>query len=164
MINRISGLIVAAALLASPAAAEGSDSLLTIPGLADFATEAWKGKRIVGIVDFEGKIAGGGFLPMRTYHTGAGVDVAHVGIGGIIKQGESFRPRFMVDVNSSAILHRFEGGWGWYDRHTRRLKTPDVWIGPNIMLPMPGDRTTWKDFGSLRTWLPYIGASISLGI
>lgn len=164
MSNRISGLILAA-LLALPVAtqAQGTDTLLSIPGLGEFAAEAWKNKRLVGIVDFKGQLAGGGFLPFRTFHTLAGVDTGHVGLGGIIKEGEHFRPRFMVDVNASVLLNRAETGWGWYDKHTKRLKMPDVWIGPNVVLPMPGDKTTWKDFANLQTILPYLGASVSFG-
>ena len=149
-------------LIASSVMAQESP-LLSIPGMTQAVATYAKSMKAVGIVDLDGQLSAGGFLPIRTVHDSAGINYFAAGIGGIVKEREHFNARVMGLFDLSAITRRIENGWPWWSSHVEKLTLPDFWLGPNLILPMPGDSVTWRDFGNVRTWTGYLGASVAIG-
>lgn len=168
MINTILLLAVLAmpakAQTASPSEPVLSDTVLAVPGMADFLRTLWNNKRAVYLVDANGISSVGAYVAVRSWHDPNAVTYQTAGLAAVIKQGEHLRPRLVTMTDISAVVRRAEVGWRWYDQHTTRLKLPDFWGGPYLSLPLPGDPVRFSSFSKIRSWLPYLGASISIGI
>ena len=134
-----------------------TQSLLSVPGMAQAAADFVKSMKAVGLLDLKGNLGGGTMLPLRQLHDAEGINYAAAGIGGLIKQQEHFRPRFVFLCDSSAIIRRLERQNVWYSNHVSSIKLPDFWLGPNIQIPFPGDNFQWKD------WRRYLGGAVSIG-
>lgn len=130
--------------------------VLDIPGLATLVAEKAKEARACAVVDLNGKFAGGAYLPVWTFHKADDpkTQYVNVGIGGVIRQGESFRPFVPVAANLPALSAKL---WDsdWARRHLTRTKFPPIWVGPQVRVPLPGERVGWGDW---REWLGFIAA------
>ena len=145
--------ILALCLMVAPAV--HAESLLSVPGLASVIAEGISKSKAVGLVDLNGQVSGGAFLPIRTLHDALGISYLELGMGGAIKQTEHLKPLFIADFDLSAIFRRLEGRSAWYESHVNKLKLPDFWIGPAIRIPLiPRDTWTWKNS---------VGGSLSVG-
>jgi hypothetical protein len=162
-------LAFVAFLVLAPIAARAQDApvngpLLGLPGVGDVLKNAWQSKKAVGIIAQGEKPSIGFLVPIRTWHTVSGSSFALAGVGGTMANAEGFRPRLMIQTDASYLLHRVEDSSTYYAARTSRLTLPDIWWGPNFEIPLPADRVSWRDFKRARTWLHYIGLSVSLGI
>lgn len=131
-----------------------ADSLFSIPGLASAAADAAKSSKAIGLVDLNGHVSGGAFVPLRTLHDGSGINYMEVGIGGAIKQEEHFKPLGIVNFDLSAIFRKVENYSSWYGNHVAKKTLLDFWAGPYIATPLPGYLWTWKSA---------VGGSVSMG-
>jgi hypothetical protein len=131
--------------------------LLSIPGLASAAADAIKESKAVGFVDFHGAYGAGAMLPIRQLHDSSGVNYYAIGPGGLIKQDGHFRPRIIQLLDLSAIVRRLENKSDWYKAHVSKITLPDVWVGPQILIPFPGDNFQWKNARD------YAGGAVSIG-
>lgn len=131
-------------------------SLLSVPGLADAVAEGAKNSHAIGIVDLDGKLSAGAFLPIRMLHDSAGVNYLAIGPGGVIKQGENMKGGIVTHLDITAITRKLEGRSAWYQAHVSTIKLPSFWLGPSILPPL-NSSFTW------RKWKSWIGMSISVG-
>ena len=133
--------------------------MLDIPNLATLVAEKAKESKACGIVGLDGKVAGGAYLPVWTLHKRdtTAVEYAQVGVGGSIRQGDSFRPLFTLSANLPALSAKL---WDsdWARRHLTRTKFPAVWLGPQVRVPVPGERVAWGD------WREWVGFIVSIGL
>jgi len=166
MVNKMMRMAVmmGCTLMAALTAPARATDLLSIPGLASLAAEKAKEGKACGLVNFEGEVAAGAYLPVWTFHgkyesgqDGKPVrdpmrDYLEFGLGGAIKQGENMRPLLTIDANLPALSGRL---WSseWSRAHLRRTVFPPMWFGPQVKMPLPGDRFRWDDW---RDWLGFI--------
>lgn len=140
-------------VLVSVSTARAQD-LLSVPGLTEAVATYAKQAKAVGLVDFNGTLGTGGFLPLRTFHDTANINYVEAGIGGNIKQGEHVKPLGIIDLDISSIWRRAEN-FQWYNTHVTKVVLPDVWIGPYLD---PVSFTTWKN------WKQCLGATVTVGL
>lgn len=140
-------------------AGQASAGLLDIPNLATLVAEKAKESRACGVVSFDGKVAGGAYLPVWVLHQKDEPKVQYLaaGIGGAIKQGEAFRPLITLGANLPALSARL---WAsdWANRHLTRTKFPPLWFGPHLRVPLPGERVGLQD------WREWVGLIVSVGL
>jgi hypothetical protein len=134
-----------------------TSDLITIPGITDAVASALKQTKAVGLVDLNGNVGGGAYLPIRTLHDSSNVNYASVGIAGLTKQTDHWRALGTVLFDITSSFHRIEGLSSWYSSHVSKAALPDVWLGPDIQVPMPGDKVQFKDIRSL------LGFTLAIG-
>ena len=153
---RAIALVVLLAGLTSKASAGG---LLDIGGLAELVAQKAKESKAASLVSLEGKVSGGVYLPIWTYHSpldGKETDFYEMGIGGDIARKENARPLLTMTANAPALSGRFWSS-AWAKTHVRRSVFPPIWFGPQFRIPVPSDKFQWRD------WKEYVGAIVSIG-
>ena len=140
-------------MLAVMPGSAGAVSLLDLSGLTDLVAEKAKEAKAASFVTMDQKIAAGAYLPVWTLHNGT-TNYADIGIGGAIKQGESFTPRIPFSINLTAVS-AWVWGSPWARAHVARTTMPPVWIGPFVNVPLPGQKWTWRES---------VGGFVSIGI
>mgnify|MGYP001589205731 CR=1 FL=1 len=127
-------------LLASPASA----GLLDINGLADLAAEKAKETRAATLIDITGTFSGAIYLPIWTFHTtgtadAPGVNLISLGAGGALREGGNKQALLTLTFNGPGLSGRL---WNsdWARAHLTRTKLPELWIGPYLKAPTPGQK------------------------
>lgn len=135
----------------NPVAPSGSMTLGGVPQLiANKLLEA----KPCGLVDFDGHIGGGAYVPTWTFHDMNGTSYVEVGdIGYRSIQGSKPSILLMpaaVDITSiSGRMWNFQ----WANNHVTRSKYPDMFLGPTALLPLDGVQIRQLKLKNYKDWL-----------
>jgi hypothetical protein len=151
-------------LLAQTANIGQTSGLLSLPGAGQFVANIAAQVKAVGLVDLQGDIGGGFYLPVRTLtstqssvSTTPPVNYISFGVSGVTSTNVSWRPKFTILFNATTLLNRAEQNWPWYNKHVTKANLPNLWIGPDMQGPFPGDDFQWKNYKQ------YLGGIIGIG-
>lgn len=141
----LKSLFVVAFLTLPVVAQEAPQRPLDVGGITELVAEKLKEARLATSVDLNGTIGAAAILPLLTFHDKAGTaDLVEVGAGGQLSEGGRKQPVLSVAVNAPAVSARI-WDFEWARAHVRRAKFPPIFIGPRLLLPMPGVRWTWRE-------------------
>lgn len=134
--------------------------VLTLGGIPKMIADKIQEAKPAGIVDFNGHVGGGGYLPIYTFHDMSGVsyvEVFNVGYRAIQAQ----KPSVMlmpvaIDVTSvSSRIWNFQ----WARNHVTRSHFPDLFLGPTVLLPLNSVEIKTLKIKSPKDWLAIVGSA-----
>jgi hypothetical protein len=151
-------------LLATPCFAdvvlEAPAGDLSLGGIPRLIGDKLKETKPAGLIDLKGRIGGGAYLPLWTFHDTAKrpyVEAINVGFRAI--QGE--KPSVLVmplAVNVTGLSARL-WSFQWAQDHLTRSKFPDFFLGATAFVPLDAPQLKAMKLNDPKGWLGFVGSA-----